>query len=491
MAHAKSTDPNAFILPDLGEGVHEAELIAWRVQVGQSVEEHEILAEMETDKALVEVPSPRAGVIAALHGSPGEILKVGNPLVSYQGDDNGDGEADAATGSAPGSRTERPTPSDRPGGDSPEPGADRSEDDGTVVGAVPGAAAGVSAAPGKVLATPAVRRLARDIGIDISTIRGSGIGGRVTEKDVRAVAGGTGVRAVAGGAPSGTGVSPVAAPTSGTGVSPVMERAPAGRGASPVAPAHVPVPSTSPPAPAQALHIPPGAETARIPFRGVRRKIAQRLRTSVDTAVHFTVMDEADVTDLNALRRRLASASGEKVSFLPFVASAVCRALTGGYGAMNATVDEERDEIIQHRAVHMGIATDTDTGLMVPVVRDCDALGVLQIAREVARVAAAARDRTIAREQLTGSTFTITNVGSHAGRFATPILNHPEVGILGVGRAREAMVVSGGWFRVGTVLPLSIACDHRVVDGATAAMCLSRIIQLLQEPEQLLEPARE
>jgi pyruvate dehydrogenase E2 component (dihydrolipoamide acetyltransferase) len=233
----------------------------------------------------------------------------------------------------------------------------------------------------------------------------------------------------------------------------------------------------------------------------VRRTIANRLRESVNQAVHFNVMDEADVSALDTLRRKLAAASGEKVSFLPFVASAVCRVLTDAqFRAMNATVDEKPADanyeasIIQHRAVHLGIATDTESGLMVPVIRDCDALGVLEIGRHIGEIAAAARSRSIPREQLIGSTFTISNVGSHAGRFATPIINYPEVGILAVGRGRQAPVIrsttAGPAFAIGQLLPLSLACDHRVVDGATAALALARIVELLQNPEQLLSPAR-
>src|SRR6185295_12483951 len=171
----------------------------------------------------------------------------------------------------------------------------------------------------------------------------------------------------------------------------------------------------------------------RIPFRGVRRTIAARLRESVNQAVHFNVMDEADVSALDGLRRKLASASGEKISFLPFVASAVCRVLSDPrFRAMNATVDEKPGDssydtaIVQHRAVHLGIATDTESGLMVPVIRDCDALGVLEIGRHIVHAAEGARSRTASREQLQGSTFTISNVGSHAGRFATPVINYPE-----------------------------------------------------------------
>ncbi|MBL8762099.1 MAG: E3 binding domain-containing protein, partial [Phycisphaerae bacterium] len=190
MAHQKSADPNVFILPDLGEGVHEAELIKWRVAVGQAVSEHDILAEMETDKALVEVPSPRTGVIKQLHGTEGEILHVGNPLVSYEGA----GSASVApVGSAPGGAalqsgaSSRPEPSSN--GSAQAEVAERAEDAGTVVGQMSASAAGVSAAPGKALATPAVRRLARDLGLDIDTLTGTGIGGRVLEKDVRAAAG--------------------------------------------------------------------------------------------------------------------------------------------------------------------------------------------------------------------------------------------------------------------------------------------------------------
>ncbi len=201
-------------------------------------------------------------------------------------------------------------------------------------------------------------------------------------------------------------------------------------------------------------------------------------------------LNEADVTELDALRKQMAAASGEKVSFLPFVCSAVARVLSGQFGALNATVDEAASEIVQHRSVHMGIATDTENGLMVPVIRDCDRLGVLQIGREIGGIASAARQRSIPREQLMGSTFTISNVGSHAGRFATPVINAPEVGILAVGRTHEGMIVKGGWFRAGKLMPLSLACDHRVVDGATAALALAEIVQLLQNPSQLLTPAR-
>jgi pyruvate dehydrogenase E2 component (dihydrolipoamide acetyltransferase) len=237
----------------------------------------------------------------------------------------------------------------------------------------------------------------------------------------------------------------------------------------------------------------PSGDSTRIPFRGIRRTIAERLRQSVNFAVHFNVMDEADVTKLDELRRRLSAASGEKISFLPFVAAAVCRVLSGRAGPqfakLNATVDDDAQEIVQHGSVHLGIATDTDNGLMVPVIRDADKLGVLVMKRRIDALAKSARDRSIPRDQLTGGTFTISNVGSLAGRFATPIINYPEAGILAVGRARDGVVVRNGMIGVGKLLPLSLAADHRVIDGSTAATALAKIIELLESPEELM-PAR-
>ncbi|HED53210.1 MAG TPA: 2-oxo acid dehydrogenase subunit E2 [Phycisphaerales bacterium] len=438
MAGKVSSDPNIFLLPDIGEGLQEAELVKWLVEVGQHVEDGQDIAEVETDKALAEIPSPRDGVIKELLGEPGQMIQVGDPMVVFEGGPD----------SAPKNETPEPAALTDPGA---QPEAE--QDQGTVVGKVGDELVGVSAPAGKALATPAVRRFARDKGIDINTIKGTGLGGRITRKDVE--------NALAGHRPMAK-----------------------------------PAPSVSTPMPAPAARrkvtpIPAGQETITVPFHGIRRKIAERLRESVDRAVHFTVMDEADITELTSLRKKLAAASGERVSPLPFIASAICNVLSRDeFRSLNATVDDDKHEITQHRAVHLGIATDTDNGLMVPVIRDCDALGVLEVGREVTRVAASARDRSIPRNELMGSTFTLSNVGSHAGRFATPVINYPEVGILAAGRAREGVVVKNSTFRVGLVLPLSLACDHRVVDGATAALALSEMIKLLESPEQLLEPAR-
>lgn len=521
MAHHKSADPNQFILPDLGEGVHEAELIKWLVQPGQVVSEHDILAEMNTDKALVEVPSPRAGTIAQLHGSPGEILKVGNVLVTYSTGGVGievKPAAPIARMSSPvATNSNRTPPAAQPSKpvhveDAPA----RAEDDGTVVGKMNASIGGVNAEPGAVLATPAVRRLARDLGVDLASISGTGIAGRITEKDVRSAGDNGDVPAARQSAPPRTPPAPPTPPPARTGAAPapvvrptVPTQSAAGGGIKLQPTREVPTPqttgthSTRPTTPAASTGVPSGDDTAptRLPLRGVRRNIAARLRESINQAVHFTVMDEADISALDGLRKKLGAATGEKLSFLPFVASAVCRVLSSGaFAAMNATMDEKVSDpsyepaILRHPGVHLGIATDTEAGLMVPVIKNAQRLGVLEIARHIASQAEAARSRSIPREQLMGSTFTISNVGSHAGRFATPVINYPEVAILAVGRARLSPVVrtvngQQGIF-VGNLLPLSLACDHRVVDGATGALALAEIIRLLQDPEELMGPAR-
>ncbi len=474
MSLHKSSDPNIFLLPDLGEGVHEAELISWKVKPGDTVEEHQIVAEMETDKALVEVPSPRSGVIKELMGNPGDILKVGEPAWTYEG-----APSPAGSGRGKGEGSGVSASSTRPIRSESAPRADANshatadEDAGTVVGSL-SANKGVEPVEGKALATPAVRRLARELGVDIDSIRGTGLGGRVTEKDVRSAAGTP--------SPSGRGSSASGGGGEGHPRPPNTQRL-----ATPVSRQEV---IDRPLAPtARPVLIPTTTGSTIIPFRGVRRTIANRLRQSVDHAVHFTVMDEADVTTLDDVRQRLSAASGEKVSYLPFVVSAVCRAFLK-FPALTAIVNDEKEEITRHSAVHIGIATDTDQGLTVPVIPNADSMGVLEIGRHISEIARATRDRTIPRERLMGSTFTISNVGSYAGRFATPIINYPEVGLLAVGRVHDGVAAKHGGIHVVKLLPLSLTCDHRCVDGAEAARCLAHLIELLGAPEDLLTPAR-
>ncbi len=443
-----------FLLPDLGEGVHEAELISWKVKPGDTVDEHQTLAEMETDKALVEVPSPWKGVVSELCGEVGDIINVGSVLVRYDvgGDtaSNGSPQKQAASDA----KAKQASASEDEG---------KSEDAGTVVGNVSGelsiptrfaerrAESNGTAHGGKALATPAVRRIAREVGVDINRVPGSGRGGRVTASDIETFARG-------GGSPGSTTSRPAPAAKQRT--------APSESSFAPVAVSREGVDET-------------------IPFRGVRRKIAESLDRSVKTAVHFTVVDEADITALDAKRKEYARVLGEKLSLLPFIMMAVSRGLRV-HPSLNANVDDEAQQILQKGTINLGCAVDTDHGLMVPVIPRADTLSPVQLAQQVSDIARGCRDRTIARERLTGGTFTISNVGSYGGMFATPIINYPEVGVLAVGRAKEKVMVSNGAFYAGVALPLSLSCDHRVVDGAEGARFLNTVVRLLEDPESLL-----
>ncbi|HMN96508.1 MAG TPA: dihydrolipoamide acetyltransferase family protein [Phycisphaerales bacterium] len=461
-------DKSHFILPDLGEGVHEAELIKWRVKPGETVKEHQIIAEMETDKALVEVPSPWAGTIAELCGSEGEILKVGNVLVRY---------AVAGAASAPASASSARSGESR-GASKPAAAAasksngaaDADQDAGTVVGTVSGELTvsdrfarrreehAAPASAGKALATPAVRGIARRLGVDINAVPASGRGGRVTAGDVESFA--------RGGAPSGKGAA-----------APVGDGGPSGAVPGFAARA-VALPESLPPVSGDGV-------SQRIPFRGVRRKIADALSVSVRTAVHFTAVEEVDVTALDRKRREYAAVLGQKLSFLPFVMAAVCKALHR-HPAINANVDDAKGEILLKGVVNLGCAVDTEHGLMVPVIHNADQRSIVQLGEAIKDLAARCHSRTVAREELQGGTFTISNVGSHGGMFATPIINYPEVGILACGRARERVLARNGAIFAGLVLPLSISCDHRVVDGAEAVRFMNTVAGLLEDPSKLV-----
>ena len=443
------SDKSHFLLPDLGEGLAEAELIGWKVAPGDVIKESQTLAEMQTDKALVEVPSPWAGTVSELCGKPGDVIKVGAVLVRYGSAKAGKpaGAPAAASAGANGNACM----SGQIAAGAPD------TDQGTVVGTMSGTLTvserfarrggdeAVAVREGKALATPSVRGLARKFGIDIQRVPGTGRGGRVTASDVAAFAeGGLSM------APAEAGFAPRAAT---------------------VAPGSV--------------HVDQGDVAQRVPFRGVRRKIAEALSRSVQTAVHFTVVDEADVTALDAKRREYSKVVGEKLSMLPFIMLAACRALRK-HPSLNAVVDDAKGEILVKSAVNLGCAVDTDAGLMVPVIRNAGALAPVQLAQAVRTLAAKCKDRSIAREESLGGTFTISNVGSYGGMFATPVINYPEVAILAAGRAKERVCTKDGKFYAGLVLPLSLSCDHRVVDGAEGARFLNAVVRLLEDPDALL-----
>lgn len=486
MASPASINPNIFHLPDLGEGLEEAELLEWCIAEGQEVKESEMVAKMETAKAVVEVYSPRAGKIQTLHGAPGETIKVHAPFITYQSE-AGASQAPAENGSVSEAHSEEPIEASIDDAFDVGDFHDR-HDAGTVVGTLGDSdEESGSDQPGdeKVRAAPAVRRLARDLNVDITQIKGTGIGGRITTRDIHGAAAEV-PPAVAPIPPQPVRPSKPLPRTSGRPTA--GERWPSRQNGSGLPPRRIPMLERK-----ESKPIPPGEESIRIPFRGVRRIIAQHLRHSIGHAVHFTIMDDADVTALEKERRRLIEMTRERMSLLPLVAVAACRVLSGKddakFNRLNSTVDDDTAEIIQHRAVHLGIATDTEEGLMVPVIKDADKLGLLDMNRQIHELAKKARERNIKRDQLVGSTFTISNFGSLHGRYGTPIINYPEACILAIGRAREGVVVQNHMIGVGMLLPLSLSCDHRVIDGGTAAQALARIIELLQNPDELL-PAK-
>ncbi len=474
MAGVKQPDDKShFILPDLGEGVHEAELIKWRVQVGDTVKEHQTMAEMETDKALVEVPSPWNGVIGELCGKAGDTILVGSVLVRYASK-GASAVTKPQTVSAPAKQQAASAAQHAAPVAKVDVKVDANEDAGTVVGNVSGSLGvpsrfarkpeheSISSSANKSLATPAVRRIARELGVNIQQVRGTGRGGRVTASDLQAVSQGA------------------VEVTRETAASRVVMAQPINRSNNDnvVATMSEPLSVTYP-------SVNRDGVKECIPFRGIRRKIAQALDLSVKTAVHFTLVDSADVTKLDRKRKEYSAALGTKLSMLPFVMLAVCKALRK-HPTLNANVDDTNEEILIKEPIHLGCAVDTDHGLMVPVLRNAQQKNVGELAALVKELAESCKQRSVARENLVGGTFTMSNVGSYGGAFATPIINYPEVAILAVGRAKEQVLTKDGTFYAGFVLPLSLSCDHRIVDGAEGARFLNTVLGLLENPDKLL-----
>jgi pyruvate dehydrogenase E2 component (dihydrolipoamide acetyltransferase) len=395
-----------FRLPDIGEGIAEGEVVRWLVKEGDVLQEDQPMVEIMTDKATVEIPAPRAGRVAKRMFDEGQICPVGKVLIAIE-------VADAAS-------------------EAPAPAAARAETAPPAASGDRAPSNGVNARDAGVLATPATRKLARDTGVDIREVTGTGPAGRVTSEDVRAH----------GGSPAPT---PEAAADGDT----------------------------------------------RIPFRGVRRKIAERLVHSKHTAAHFTYVEEIDCTDLVALRERanaqLASRA-IKLSFLPFIVKATAAAL-GKFPALNATLDDAAGEIIQRGRRHIGLATATEVGLIVPVVRDADRLSIVELAAEIERLAGLTRSGKAAREELSGSTFTVTSLGALGGVLATPIINHPEVAILGVHKISKRPAVRNDAIVIRDLMNLSISVDHRVVDGHEAARFVAEIKATLESPGSLYPEA--
>ncbi|RMG44368.1 MAG: 2-oxo acid dehydrogenase subunit E2 [Acidobacteria bacterium] len=435
-----------FKLPDLGEGIHEGELLKWHVEVGATIREDDPLVDVETDKAAVTIPSPKGGRIVELVGKPGDTLTVGQVIARIETDET------ASTPPPPAPSAARPEPAPAapaaPAAHAPAPPA------------VERPAAVPARRGGPVPAAPATRRLARELGVDLSLVPGTGPGGRVTREDVERFAAGRGTE------PS----RPAAAP-SGPG-------APAAPGAIPYFELE-PMPDFEQWGPVE-----------REPVISIRRKVARKVTTSMIVAPHVALMDDADVTELEAFRRRERErAGGKKLSLLPFVVKAAAACLQK-HRMFNASLDPQREEIVYKKFYNIGFAADTPRGLIVPVVKNADRKTIAEISEEIVSLATAARDGSIAVEDLQGSTFTITNIGPIGGTRLVPTINYPEAAILGMGQARPQPVVRGDRIVVRTILPLTLAFDHRIADGADAARFMSDLVRYLSDPLSWLMESR-
>ncbi len=408
---------HVFKLPDIGEGVVEGEVVQWHVSVGDAVKEDDPIVDVMTDKATVTIPSPVSGVVSSLNGEAGDMIAVGSALVEFDSEDTppaaepvaaAEPEVEAASEPEPEPETE---PASEP---DPEP-------------------APAPAAPsGRALASPALRRRAREAGIDIAQISGSGPSGRIRNADLDAF---------------------IAADGSVTRTEPAAQSA-------------------------------ERTDVTEVKVVGLRRKIAEQMTISKTRIAHFSYFEEADVTELETLRRTLNASrdvTQPKLTYLPFIMLALSKIMPD-HPECNAIYDDQAGVVMRHGAVHIGIATQTERGLYVPVVKHVEAMDAWQAAEEMQRVAGAARDGTASLDDLTGSTFTITSLGRDGGLGATPIINHPEVAILGVHKAREMPVVRDGQIVVRRIMNLSSSFDHRVVDGADGAALIQHLKRMLENP---------
>jgi 2-oxoisovalerate dehydrogenase E2 component (dihydrolipoyl transacylase) len=399
-----------FKLPDLGEGTVESEIGEWFIKVGDQVSEEDVVGTMMTDKAAVELSSPVSGKVTKLAGEPGDIVAVGAALVVF--------ETDGAAGE-------------------PAAAAPATEEVTAAVEPAPVQPPAMKAKSGhRVMTSPAVRRRAKETGIDLTLVSGTGPGGRVTRKDFDEYVGGA-------------------------------------------------------TAPAAAVSVPAAAgETKEIKVIGLRRIIAERMATATREIPHFTYVEEIDVTELESLRQHLngkVANQADRLTLLPFLGLALMRALKE-FPQCNTTYDKERNVLIQHGPVHLGIATQTPDGLKVPVVHHAESLSVAELGREIRRVSEAARNNSIGKAELTGSTITITSLGKLGGIVSTPVINQPEVGIIGVNRAVERPVVLQGQVAVRLMMNLSSSFDHRFVDGYDAAAMIQRIKEMLEHPATIFLP---
>ncbi|WP_373532639.1 dihydrolipoamide acetyltransferase family protein [Vampirovibrio sp.] len=440
-----------FKLPDIGEGVHEGEIVQWLVKQGDFVKEDQAIVEVMTDKVTAEIPAPMSGVLTELRGKPGEVITVGSVIAVF--DENA---KEASASEEASSEDDEPAPAakEQPAGpkkneQSPEKEQTVEEEESATAanGTGKSTATATQERPlaGKAIAAPATRKLARELGVALSEVAGSGPRGRVTPDDVKTFQG-------AGSVVAKTAVSAVSA--SPEGFRSMGEH--------------------------------------RAPFGGLRRKIAEHLVKSKQTAPHFAYVEEVDMSKLVAMRADLlpvAEAEGVKLSYLPFVIKAVIAGLRK-YPVLNSQLDEQAKEVVYKNDFHMGVAVATDQGLIVPVVKYADQKNSFTLAAEIKTLAEKARAGKLTLEELKGGTFTLTSIGSIGGLFGIPIINYPEVAIMGINKIERRPVVRTiegvEQIVIREMMHLSISCDHRVVDGAEAALFVKEVIQYLENPARLM-----
>lgn len=419
-----------FKLPELGEGVHEGELLKWKVKIGDVVNYDQPLCEIMTDKATIEVPSAFKGKVSEVHAKEGEVVKVGQVMLTFEG----------AAGAA-----KAPEAPSAPAPMSAAPAAKSSLS--TTATATVSAVTAQAEPHNRVLAAPSTRKLAREMGVDLGRVQGSGPHGRVMKEDL-SKSGHSGMTSGAGATSAGA-------------------------------------------ASYQARKVPMGGEE-RVPFRGLRKKISEKMRLSKDNAAHFTYVEEADATELVKLRAQakdIGAKQGAKVTYLPFVMKAMVAALKQ-FPILNSTLDEEKGELVYKHFYNIGLSIQTDDGLVAPVIKGVEHKSILELSKEIEALADRARNKRLTMDDLTGGTITLTSIGSIGGLFATPIINFPEVAILGFNKiSRKPVVVNNGGkeeIAIRDWTYVSISLDHRVVDGAIGAEFIKVFNKYIENPSLLL-----
>ena len=450
-----------FKFPDVGEGITEGKLVKWRVKEGDQVKQDQVLAEVETDKAIVEIPAPQPGLISRLHAKEGETIYVGNAIVTFDGEHK---ISDPKPSQSAASQVQSQVSAKTAQAEAKDDSASAADKAGAVVGFLEEAKdeAPKPTGPEKaaetrqaIIATLAVKKLAKDLQVNINNVRGTGPSSRITEDDVKKAAGSAGSKTAD--------------------------------------------PKTSEFAAARSTFKEEKEEKdssgiirkydfygyiEHVPMNSVRKATSHKMVQSAFTIPHVTLMDDADITELYHIRERekkLAEEKGVKLTYLPFIVKAVIAALKI-HPLLNATIDEDKEEIIVKKYYNIGIAVDTPDGLIVPVVKRAEGKNILQLADEISKYTASAKERKVGLSDMKGGSFTITNLGAIRGNYFTPIINHPEVAVLGLGRLQEKPLAVDGKMEARKILPLSLSFDHRVVDGAEAARFMSDLIKHLEDP---------